>query len=598
MSSVRNPGIQSPVAKVHSAPRYRLDLPLVLSVAAIVALLTAPILDANPTGGQVKGGSATITTAGNQLTIEQDTERVIIEWRNFDIPEGESTRFVQPDKDAIALNRVVTERSSRIDGRLEANGNVWLINRNGVTIGPEGEVHTHGFLATTADIGNEDFMRGNYRFGSSNRKPNAKNAKVVNEGEITLGERGLGALVAPHARNDGVIQGKLATVVIAGAKTSTVDFYGDGLINFAAGPVPVTQRPPGVDALAENNGRILVGGGRVLITANAAEGIVDHAIKVDGEIQARSISRQGGEIILDGGGHGAVAVTGTLDASSILGQGGQIDVRGHRTLLGPEALVQASGGTGGGDIRIGGDRGGQGPGRNADAVVLAAEARIIADATLIGDGGSIVIYGQQSAEIAGALTARGGPQGGNGGFIETSAAKTLTIAQATRIDASAPAGKPGTWLIDPQNITIDTDLAGMIETQLEGGINVTISTDPGTTTSPGSLAGQGEQPGTTAGDITVEASIQPGLAGTPEDRKVTFELIAARDVTINSGVTIGPANADGRDSMGVRITAGGSVTNEGTIDVSAGAGGNVSLTAAGDVRLSHINASADDTSKG
>jgi len=135
-------------------------------------------------------------------------------------------------------------------------------------------------------------------------------------------------------------------------------------------------------------------------------------------------------------------VTGTLDASSR-------SRRGRKIRLGRKSLVKASCGTRDGDIRIGGDRDGKGPGRNADSVVLAPKARIIADATQVGDGGSIIVYGQQTARIAGKLTARGGPAGSDGGFIETPAVGTITT-KAAQVDASAPAGKPGTWLIDPR----------------------------------------------------------------------------------------------------------------------------------------------------
>jgi len=142
-------------------------------------------------------------------------------------------------------------------------------------------------------------MGGRYQFDRPS--PNL-DAKVVNRGHISLGERGLGALVAPHARNDGVIEGKASAVVIAGAETFAVDFYGDGLIHFETGS-PVTRKPAGVETLAENSGEIRVDGGQMLIITAATEGIVDQAIKVDGKIHARGASAAGGEIVLDGGNH-------------------------------------------------------------------------------------------------------------------------------------------------------------------------------------------------------------------------------------------------------------------------------------------------------
>ena len=365
------------------------------------------------------------------------------------------------------------------------------------------------------------------------------------------------------------------TLIIAGAETFAVDLYGDGLIHFETGS-PVTRKPAGVRALAENNGLIQADGGRVLITAAAAEGIVDQAIQVGGKVTTRNAYTDGGEIVLDGGNHGTVAVTGTLDASSSTGRGGKIDMRGHTIRLGRKSLVKASGSAGGGDIRIGGDLGGQGPGRNADRVILAPKAQVIADATGFGDGGSIIVYGKDTARIKGQLTARGGLHGGNGGFIETSAVETIDIASA-QVDASAPAGEPGTWLIDPQDIiTIGVAAADAYETTLEGGSNVAVTTIGA---------------GTDAGNITVAASIQPDLATATGDQTVTLTLTADNDVTINSDITIGPTNADAGGSMGVSITAGGGITNNGTINTSLG-GGAVNLTAASDIALGRIDAGA------
>ena len=130
------------------------------------------------------------------------------------------------------------------------------------------------------------------------------------------------------------------TLIIAGAETFAVDLYGDGLIHFETGS-PVTRKPAGVRALAENNGLIQADGGRVLITAAAAEGIVDQAIQVGGKVTTRNAYTDGGEIVLDGGNHGTVAVTGTLDASSSTGRGGKIDMRGHTIRLGRKSLVKA-----------------------------------------------------------------------------------------------------------------------------------------------------------------------------------------------------------------------------------------------------------------
>ena len=147
-------------------------------------------------------------------------------------------------------------------------------------------------------------------------------------------------------------------------------------------------------------------------------------------------------------------------------------------------------------------------------MILASEAQVIADATGVGDGGSIIVYGKDRAKIDGTLTARGGKFGGDGGFIETSAVGTIDI-ESAQVDASTPAGKPGTWLIDPADIKIDSTNVSQIVNALEGGSNVVVTTT-GTTPPANTEVKDPDTPGFEGGDptgnITVEISIQPDLA--------------------------------------------------------------------------------------
>jgi len=189
-----DPLIKASADTESSKPGKRLDLPLVSAATCVAVMLMAPLVGANPTGGVVVRGNAAITTGPERVTVDQRSGKAVINWNGFSIETGEVTQFNQPGKHAIALNRVITNRPSRINGQLQANGNVWLINQNGVTVGPQGKVEAQGFLATTSDIADDNFMRGRYR---SNRPSPDPNAKVVNRGHISPGERGLGALVAP-----------------------------------------------------------------------------------------------------------------------------------------------------------------------------------------------------------------------------------------------------------------------------------------------------------------------------------------------------------------------------------------------------------------
>jgi filamentous hemagglutinin family protein len=330
-----------------------------LSLAVAVALTASPNAHAGPQGGQVVAGSATITqTSPNRVDVVQSSGKAIVDWRSFSIGAGERTHFQQPSSAAATLNRVKGGDPSRILGQLTANGQVMLVNPNGVFFGAGSRVDVGALMASTADVANDDFLAGRYRFTTPS--PNA-DAGIVNQGEIRAADGGFVVLAAPYVRNEGRIQARLGQVVLAGAPTFTVDFDGDGLLQFDVGG-PVTSAPRGedgqpVDALVANPGTVQADGGRVTLTARAADQVIDRVIHMGGVVQARTVESRGGEIILGGGDVGTVAVAGTLDASGPgAGQnGGTVKVLGERVGLLDGARVDASGGAGGGKVLVGGN---------------------------------------------------------------------------------------------------------------------------------------------------------------------------------------------------------------------------------------------------
>jgi filamentous hemagglutinin family protein len=518
------------------APRMRRT---VLNTVVLTAIWMLPSenLFANPTGGAVVGGRATITQAPGVTTIDQSSRRAVINWQGFSINEGELTQFNQPGKNAVALNRVTGNDPSNILGQLKANGNVWLVNRNGILIGPNAQVNVQGLIATTADISDQNFLAGHDDFSIPSPNPGAS---VVNEGTISIGEHGLGGLVAPHVRNSGVIAGHLSQVVIAGTPTFALDYYGDGLIQFAA-TSKVTENSDPSQPLVKNDGKISVDGGDILITADAAAAVVDEVINTDGIVEAHSVAQKGGAIVLNGGDEGLVHVAGTLDASAQEKgiAGGSVDVLGNKILVADGANVNASGPAGGGTVHVGGDLHGQGQLPTASETVVMPKAQITADATENGNGGQVVVWADDNASINGKISARGGSVSGNGGFVETSGKNHLELTSSP--DASAPNGNAGTWLIDPTNITIwpgyppilvlaaaDTDFhssvvyAGSISTALNNDTNVILDTS---TIMPdaGELGNIIELPG---------ASISK-TGGT----KVTLTLNADNNIILNGEIT-------------------------------------------------------------
>src|SRR5439155_10344135 len=134
--------------------------------------------------------------------VNQTTDKAIINWNTFNVGSGELTKFVQPNSGSIALNRVTGGLGpSQIYGTIEANGRIYLVNPDGMLFGAGAQINTGGFLATTSDIKNSDFMAGNYVFGI----PGRPSASIVNYGTITAANGGFAALVAPGVRNSGVI---------------------------------------------------------------------------------------------------------------------------------------------------------------------------------------------------------------------------------------------------------------------------------------------------------------------------------------------------------------------------------------------------------
>lgn len=134
--------------------------------AALLALLGASGAYAQglPTGGQTVSGSASIQTTGSVMTVGQTTAKAIINWQDFSIGAGNKVQFLQPSASAVALNRVLGANPSVIQGSLSANGQVFLLNPNGVLFGPSSQVSAGALLASTLAMSNSDFLAGRYSF--------------------------------------------------------------------------------------------------------------------------------------------------------------------------------------------------------------------------------------------------------------------------------------------------------------------------------------------------------------------------------------------------------------------------------------------------
>lgn len=283
-----------------------------------------------PQGGTVTVGQGTIVTNGsNQMVIKQTTDKLGINWQSFNVGADGHVIFDQPGANSVALNRVIGSDGSSILGKIDANGQVFIINPNGVIFGKNAQVNVGALVASTLDITDKNFKDGNYAFDSVGGK-----GVVENNGSIQASSGGYVALIGKSVKNQGLIKAQLGTAGLAAGDSVTLDVGGDGLINLKVSK-------SAVGAQVSNHGLIVADGGQAIMTARAANDLTATVVNNDGIIQARTINNREGKIFLDGGfDGGVVSVAGTLDASAPdAGNGGFIETSGTTVKIASDVKV-------------------------------------------------------------------------------------------------------------------------------------------------------------------------------------------------------------------------------------------------------------------
>lgn len=253
-----------------------------LALLAQAALAQAPAPGALPTGAQVLAGQAAISQAGNTLTIQQATNQAILNWQSFNIGSQAAVNFQQPSASAVALNRVIGSDPSAIYGALSANGQVFLVNPNGVLFGQGARVDVGGLVASTLNIRNEDFLAGNHRFTRD-----GASAGVTNQGELNAKYV---ALLAPEVRNEGVIATRMGTTALAAGEGVTLGISGNQLID-------VQVEKASINTLVQNKQLVQAEGGTVVMSAQSAHSLLGQVVN-SGAVAAQGISTDGGSIRL------------------------------------------------------------------------------------------------------------------------------------------------------------------------------------------------------------------------------------------------------------------------------------------------------------
>ncbi|MDA8632686.1 filamentous hemagglutinin N-terminal domain-containing protein [Verrucomicrobiales bacterium] len=445
--------------------RGRSCVPVVL----VFFLSSLSVAWGNPSGASVRHGDIRFLSQGDALRVIQNSNRGIIDWNSFSIDNGQTTSFVVPDSRSATLNRVTGATVSRIDGALRSNGQVFLLNPNGVVVGRNGVIDVAGFTASTLDISNEDFLAGgDLRFRGDSQ------AAVVNLGAISAFDGDI-FLIASTVDNAGLLRASDGTAALAAGNDVLIKESGservfvrgasgekkaDGVVNtgtIEANVAELKSYGGNVYGMAVKNE------GRVAATAVTREGgqiflrVGGGKVRSTGSLVAKQPARpKGGQVVVDAGKDGTVEVGGTIGAGSGTGVGGTVTVLGERVDVFEGSLILADGEAGGGEIRIGGGRRGEDPLlANAENVTIEDGVLFDASARRTGNGGEIIVFAENTLDFNGHAASRGGAEGGNGGFVEVSGKKALYLPGLVQsVDVSASNGEGGTFLIDPTDVTI------------------------------------------------------------------------------------------------------------------------------------------------
>ncbi|WP_052288251.1 CHAT domain-containing protein [Leptolyngbya iicbica] len=473
---------------------------------------------ADGTGTQVTPNGPDYTITGGSTAA--DNQNLFHRFTDFNLLTGESATFLTQPEILNILSGVTGNNPSIIDGLLQVSGsnaNLFLINPNGILFGPNSALNLQGsFTASTANqvnfadglldlAGTSDYatlVGPPQSFGFTLENP----ASVVNAGNLTVPVGESVMLLGGQVLNTGTLTAPGGEVVISAVEGGNwVRIAQSGsLLNLELATV-ATEATGAMPFSPLTLPELLTGSAIAL-----AESVT---INADGSIQL-------GEATVEATPASAI-VSGAIEVAALTG--GQVLTLGRDLTL-THALINASGQTAGGTVRIGGDYQGQGRLPRAQTAWLDAHSTIQADALDTGHGGEVIVWADGTTLFQGLITARGGPNGGDGGLVETSGRQAIDI-DGGQVDASATQGTAGLWFVDPNDINIDADLALTIENALAGGTNFTASTIEGDPADATGVPGNG--------DIFLNSAIAASATN-----NATLTLIASRYIQGNDGAFI------------------------------------------------------------
>jgi filamentous hemagglutinin family protein len=451
---------------------------LLVSVAAL-SLAGARVAQAAPAGGQVTSGTGTVSQTGNTTTVRQTSANLFLNWQSFNVAANEVVDFIQPSATSIAVNRILGNSASQIFGHLDANGQVWLINPNGILFGTGAQVNVGGLTASTLDVSDASFSANLRTFSGPGT------GSIVNQGMIQAADGGYVALLGNRVSNQGVIRAQLGTIALGAGSAETLTFSGRQLINLRVDQSTLND-------LAANGQLIQADGGRVIMTAGAQNSLLASVVNNTGVVQARTVENHNGTItLLAGMAAGQVNVGGTLDTTAPAGEsGGAIETSGSAVAVAGSAKVVAGPGgswridptdltidataataienslntgtsvtetttattasgvgnqsAGAGDINVNAPIAWSNP---AATLTLTAYNAINVNAAVTGAGAVVMQAGTGNLTIAAGASIEG-----DAGVLLGTGANFVNLAGANALSA----GSSGTWLVYSTNPTLDT----------------------------------------------------------------------------------------------------------------------------------------------
>lgn len=552
---------------------------------------------ANPQSGRVTSGEVNISSDNNLVIINQQSNKAIVNWQEFSIANNETTKFIQPSENASILNRVISDKPSSLYGNLEANGKVYLVNQNGIFIGPDGQISAMTFIASTLNMMDSEFLDGkDINLFANENKENV--CKIENLGKIKASKEIY--LISENVENKGLLDAEDVKIIAS----NNVLIFEKGENNFVI-------RKNSLGSLSDDG---TIKAAQVELKA-AGGNIYSLAINQKGVINATGIENKNGKIILSAS-QGEVEINGSLKAQS-LDKGGEINLLGDYVHIKDKANIDVSSDKDGGTILIGGDYQGKNENiKNAKFVYVEEGSKIDASSKEIGNGGKVILWSDEATGFFGNIKANGGMKSGDGGFVEISSKKNLSFPGL--VDLNALNGKTGTLLLDPFNLTIsnsadnpgpgrwsggnpntwaaaantDNILYSDIVTKLASA-NVLITTGAGGSASDGFITIQSLTPHSitwsTANTLTITAdkslTIQSGVTINSTHSGSSFTAMNFSGGTTQSG------NFDGIKMQGVLESADGNITL-------SGKGGNQDLNSGISIESGTISTAPTTTTRG